>query len=146
MKTKIYGTYAPDTDITFILKDTFNEEEMCVSTEVVGFVYGNEVDNEALLIREAGKLKAEYQTLFEPQIGENCFAKATSEKIIIGMNTFDEVEYDCWELIKKYAALFDVQLECEDDEEPDFWMAKQVQEAVLNLFTGAGFVFVRKDE
>lgn len=60
---KIYTTYAPDTDITFIMKDiidVFGIEGLdgFVSTECVGWYYGTE-DAEAT---EAaiGKLKAEF--------------------------------------------------------------------------------------
>ena len=56
----IYGTYAPSTDITFILRDTFNEKGECISTEVVGFVYGNEEDNMEILMENIGGLKAEF--------------------------------------------------------------------------------------
>lgn len=46
MRQEIYTTYAQDTDITFILKDTYNESNTLIKTEVVGFYYGtpNEID------------------------------------------------------------------------------------------------------
>ena len=55
--TEIITTYAPDTDITFILIETYQNEDP-ISTEVVGFYYGqpNEEDTE----RYIGNLKAEY--------------------------------------------------------------------------------------
>lgn len=59
---KIYGVYANTEDITFIMKDVF-EGEKWISTEVVGFVYGNEVDNPEMLQRYDGKLKAEFEPL-----------------------------------------------------------------------------------
>lgn len=59
---KIYGVYANTEDITFIMKDVF-EGEKWISTEVVGFVYGNEVDNPEMLQRYNGKLKAEFEPL-----------------------------------------------------------------------------------
>ena len=37
--TENYTTYAEDTDITFILQDTFIDN-IIVSTEVIGFYYG----------------------------------------------------------------------------------------------------------
>lgn len=53
----IYTTYAPDTDITFIMKDTYEGEDV-VATEVVGFYYGepNETDTKEFI----GSLKAEF--------------------------------------------------------------------------------------
>lgn len=56
---KVYGVYAENADITFIMEDTFNNEEL-KSTEVVGFVYGNEEENMDVLNRFKGKLKAEF--------------------------------------------------------------------------------------
>jgi hypothetical protein len=46
MEEKLYTTYAQDTDITFILKDTYNGSNTLIKTEVVGFYYGepNEID------------------------------------------------------------------------------------------------------
>lgn len=85
-------------------------------------------------------------TMYKTQIGDTCYAKASSNMIPITMNSFDEKEYDCWELIKSYAGYLGIELETEDDEEPDFWMAKQVQETILKLFTDAGFMLVRKDK
>lgn len=58
--TKIYTTYAEDSDMTFILKDCTeikNGKLTLISTEVVGFYYG-ESDEEATK-RYIGKLKAE---------------------------------------------------------------------------------------
>jgi hypothetical protein len=38
---KIYQTYAPDTDITFILKDICSNDGDVLETEVTGFYYGS---------------------------------------------------------------------------------------------------------
>ena len=54
----IESYYAPGADITFIMKETSNEEGP-VSTEVVGFYYG-EPDEESTQ-RFIGKLKAEFE-------------------------------------------------------------------------------------
>ena len=62
----LYGTYAPSTDITFILEDVFSEEGKIIKTKVVGMVYGNEVENLELLESQKGSLEAE----FEPIEGE----------------------------------------------------------------------------
>lgn len=56
----IYTTYAPDTDMTFILQDIMEEVDGDIqSTECVGFYFG-EPDDEATK-EFIGKLKAEYE-------------------------------------------------------------------------------------
>jgi len=60
MIEKIYVAYTPKHDITFILKDIIVNENEIISTEVIGFVHGNEEDNEKILHQYIGKLKAEY--------------------------------------------------------------------------------------
>ena len=55
--TEIVTTYAPDTDITFILRETYENGEP-LSTEVVGFYYGGPDDN--LTNEYNGSLKAVY--------------------------------------------------------------------------------------
>ena len=46
MNEEIYTTYAPETDMTFIMKDTFNTTGDILETQVVGWYYGepNEED------------------------------------------------------------------------------------------------------
>lgn len=57
--TEIFTTYAPNTDMTFILRETYSDKEKeWVSTEVVGFYYGEPDDNSTQ--RFIGKLKASY--------------------------------------------------------------------------------------
>lgn len=56
----IYGAYAEQHDITFIMKDIVNYNNNIESTEVIGFVHGNEVNNTIALEKYSGKLKAEY--------------------------------------------------------------------------------------
>jgi len=56
-KIKIYTTYAPETDMTFIMKD-IAEENILVSTECIGWYHGQ--PEEALTTVYAGSLKAEY--------------------------------------------------------------------------------------
>lgn len=57
-KTKIITEYSESGDMTFILKEEYNEEGNPITTEVVGFYYGapNEKDTEYY----TGKLKAVY--------------------------------------------------------------------------------------
>lgn len=58
MKKEIYTTYAPDTDITFIMEDTYNKDNELILTEVKGFYYGkpNEENTEMCY----GDLKADF--------------------------------------------------------------------------------------
>lgn len=63
MFTKIYTTYAPDTDITFIMKDTYEytrdkTNTFLASTEVIGFYFGE--PDESNTAEYTGKLKAEF--------------------------------------------------------------------------------------
>lgn len=46
MKEEIYTAYAPRNDITFIMKDTLDENGEPYRTDVVGWYYG-EPDNES---------------------------------------------------------------------------------------------------
>lgn len=57
MRKEIYTTYAPDTDITFIMEDVWNGEEL-VSMEVKGFYFG-EPDEDGTK-EFYGGLKAEF--------------------------------------------------------------------------------------
>lgn len=55
----VYGTYAADTDITFVMVDIYHNNEIAI-TEVLGFTYGNEVKNTELLLKQIGELRAEF--------------------------------------------------------------------------------------
>lgn len=56
---EIITTYASDTDMTFILRETYSEDsEVWLSTEVVGFYHGE--PSEDLTQRYIGKIKAVY--------------------------------------------------------------------------------------
>lgn len=56
---------------------------------------------------------------------------------------FDELEYDCWKLVKQYFAAFGIEiLPNEDDEEPiDFYIAKEIQDKILEALQNAGVKF-----
>ena len=56
MKETIYTTYAPDTDITFIMMDTIQNGCEYISTECLGWYFGEE--DEEMTKMYAGKLKA----------------------------------------------------------------------------------------
>lgn len=64
---------------------------------------------------------------------------------------FDELEYDCWKLIKSYMATFDCKQITEetstDEEEPliddiSFDLAKHLQNEIIKMFRKAGIVFI----
>jgi hypothetical protein len=59
MKKELYGIYAPDGDMTFVMEDTYNGKGELISSECVGWYHGepNERDNETF----KGKLKASYE-------------------------------------------------------------------------------------
>lgn len=40
MKTEVYGIYAPDHDITFVMEECFTDNGEPISLEVKGFYYG----------------------------------------------------------------------------------------------------------
>ena len=56
-KIIIYTTYSEETDMTFILKDVFMNDD-AKSTEVIGFYFGT--PNDKSTIAYIGKLKAEF--------------------------------------------------------------------------------------
>lgn len=60
MKKEIYGAYSASNDITFIMTDTFDDDGNILSTEVTGFIYGNEENNMVALQKFNGNIKAEF--------------------------------------------------------------------------------------
>jgi len=61
---------------------------------------------------------------------------------------FDDLEYQCWELFEKYAEKFGVHIVQTDENDIDFYTAKQIQDAILKQFEDAGikFIYEKKDE
>ena len=57
-KKEIYAVYSREGDMTFIMEDTYNESGEPLSTECVGFYYGEPDDESTAYF--IGKLKAEY--------------------------------------------------------------------------------------
>lgn len=51
---------------------------------------------------------------------------------------FDELEYEVWDVVLKYMKKFNIEI---DDNEIDFYTAKEIQECILKQFTYAGFEF-----
>jgi hypothetical protein len=58
MRKVTYTAYAPDADMTFIMEDTYDENDNIISTECIGFYYGEPDDQ--LTEQYKGDLKAEY--------------------------------------------------------------------------------------
>lgn len=58
VKEDITAVYAPEGDMTFIMKETWTEDGELVSTECVGWYYGEPSDEDNLAF--IGKLKAMY--------------------------------------------------------------------------------------
>lgn len=57
----------------------------------------------------------------------------------------DELEVDCWELIKDYAALFDCKIvpnEYSDENDISYDVAKSLQNSIIQMFRSAGVKFV----
>jgi hypothetical protein len=54
-----YTTYAPDTDIQFIMIDTYNGDNKIISTECAGWYYGKENLHDTISF--TGKLKATFK-------------------------------------------------------------------------------------
>ena len=59
----IYGAYSQNSDITFVMMNFYRDNEI-ESTEVVGFVHGNEVKNMELLLEQIGELRTESNAIF----------------------------------------------------------------------------------
>ena len=81
--------------------------------------------------------------MFTLPFGDTATAISNTDEVKIGLNTFDNLEYDCWNLILKYAEIFGINIQAEDD--IDFYAAKEVQESILKLFEDAGFVFKKEE-
>jgi hypothetical protein len=58
MKVELIGMYVPPQDITFIMKDTFNDDGELLTAEVTGFYHGEPTHEDNKLYN--GKPKAEY--------------------------------------------------------------------------------------
>lgn len=61
--------------------------------------------------------------------------------------SLDELEVDCWELIKDYAALFDCKIvpnEYSDENGISYDVAKSLQNSIIQMFRSAGVKFVNE--
>ena len=61
MKKELYAVYADRDDITFIMEETTNENGDLISTECVGFYYGEPTEKDTKFFK--GKLKATFEWL-----------------------------------------------------------------------------------
>lgn len=57
-KEDVYNIYSSEGDMTFIMKDTYDEDGELLSTECIGWYYGEPTAEDNITF--AGKLKAEY--------------------------------------------------------------------------------------
>jgi|GEM_PF-4665788 len=73
------------------------------------------------------------------EIGDGTQIRARNKNIDINTDLFDDLENDCWKLFKQYAAAFDVELKLKDPNDVDFYIAKTIQDTILDIFTEAGF-------
>lgn len=58
MKKELYAVYAHEADITFIMEETINKKGEYISTEVVGFYYGEPTEEDNKTFK--GKRKAKF--------------------------------------------------------------------------------------
>ena len=59
--------------------------------------------------------------------------------------SLDELEVDCWKLIKDYAALFDCKIvpnKYSDENDISYNVAKSLQNSIIQMFRSAGVKFV----
>lgn len=70
--------------------------------------------------------------------GDECEINVPDEPIdCSGLNYFDELEYDCWDLIQNYANKFGIKIEGEIS----FDLAKEIQDVIINQFKNTGVKF-----
>lgn len=59
MKKELYSVYAQSADMTFIMEETTDKNGNYISTEVVGFYYGEPTEEDTQFFK--GKRKAEFK-------------------------------------------------------------------------------------
>lgn len=90
------------------------------------------------------ELAEEMQSQNIADFGDDCQIVLPDKPIdCSSLGYFDELEYECWELVKKYCAHFGIEiLPDEDGEEPiDFYITKQLQDRILEELQEAGVQF-----
>lgn len=76
--------------------------------------------------------------------GDNCEIVLPEGEIDCSrLGYFDNLEYDCWDLIKKYAEYFGIEIKYANDDESDisFNVAKEIQDLIIEWFKGASVKF-----
>ena len=80
-------------------------------------------------------------------LGDECQIVVPDEAIdCSSLGYFDELEEDCWSLVKKYCERLGIKMIMEDGDAPiSFDVAKDIQEIILQHLEGAGvkFIFVK---
>lgn len=82
--------------------------------------------------------------------GDSAELELPKEPVVFNGNmdcSLDELEVDCWELIKAYAALFDCKIvpnEYSDENDISYDVAKLLQNSIIQMFRSAGVKFVNE--
>ena len=78
--------------------------------------------------------------LGKPLIGDEKLITPSSEIIDVSrLGFFDELEYDSWNLFLQYCDAFGI--EVEERDEPDWYIAKQIQDKIIELLIESGIKF-----
>lgn len=67
------------------------------------------------------------------------YYQKNDNNIELKTEVLDELEYDCFDLFKKYAAAFGIEIIDKDNDEIDFFTAKTIQDAIIQIFENTGF-------
>ena len=59
MKKELYSVYAESADMTFVMEETYTEKGELISTDCVGFYYGEPTEEDTKFFK--GKLKATFE-------------------------------------------------------------------------------------
>ena len=82
--------------------------------------------------------------------GDSSELELPKEPVVFNGNmdcSLDELEVDCWELIKAYAALFDCKIvpnKYSDENDISYDVAKSLQNSIIQMFRSAGVKFVNE--
>ncbi len=73
------------------------------------------------------------------EFGDECVISIPAKPIDCSkLGYFDELEYDCWDLVKKYCARFGIEIKSGDI---SFDIAKGIQDHIIEQFQNAGVEF-----
>ena len=77
------------------------------------------------------------------QFGDECLISFPNEPVDCSrLGYFDELEYDCWDLVKKYCGYLGIKIESGDI---SFDIAKGIQDHIIEQFQEAGVQFKFED-